>query len=151
MITLQKGEIYNPAFGNALTSLSKNTLPFETAYNVKRIVRQIKKNLTEFQSEIQEICKPFAVLKDGVPVAAPVFGLVPYDIVEDKKQECSQSLEKFLTEEFSIESNMVSFESLSGITIAPADLLALEKVISEPASAHQSNVVDFPQQPSPVQ
>ena len=151
MITLQKGEIYNPAFGNALTSLSNNKLSFETAYNVKRIVRQIKKNLTDFQTEIQEICKPFAVVKDGVPAPATVFGLVPYEVMEEKKQECSDHLNKFLSEEFSIESHMLSFESLSAITIAPADLLALEKLISEPSAVPQSNVVDFPQQPSPVQ
>lgn len=150
MITLQKGEIYNPVFGNALTSLSNSKLSFETAYNIKRIVRQIKTNLSAFQTEITEICKPFAVIDEkGNPTPAKTFGMIPFEIKEEMKPECLQHVEKFLTEEFSIESHMVSFESLAGISVSPTELLALEKIISEPCEAPRSNVVDFPQQPSP--
>lgn len=154
MIKLTFNQLNNPNFGGAITKLAQQVgfASPSVAYNVSRIMRQISAKTKEARNEFAVFAEAFTMKdENGKFVPAEEMGAYPFKVIPEQKEAFEAQTVAFFNTETTIESNPLTIEDLGSVEISPADLLALDGIISAEASANlpqSAAQLSLEQQPS---
>jgi len=124
----------NPIFVPALRKLATADLPFRTAWNLRRMLKQFDKLIIEVQEgQAKFINKYGEKEKEGllVPQKDEEGKIIPnsFIIPEDKQTDLNAEGMKLMQKEWTIESEKLTSEELEKACISATDLDILEFVL----------------------
>lgn len=133
MINLSYKVINSESFNQALSYLAQQQgfSNFQAAYNVARIVRQFKKEVTTAREIYQKWADEYFVKneKSGYETAENPSAICPFKIKDGKEQEFEQKMADFLKTEVEIKSSLLSPGDMGGVKLSPQQILALEPIL----------------------
>jgi translation initiation factor IF-2 len=122
-IVLRLNQINSPLFQSALNTLaqSKDLKDINAAYNVSRILRQIRAALDEARRHITEKAKDFMEPLHDEPEKMVIRA--------DRKGDFEAMLAEFVVQEITIESHKIKLADLHQTKLTPDQILALDCLI----------------------
>lgn len=141
MIKLTYKELNGAEFNAALDALAKQTnfKDFQAAYNVSRILRQVKNEIGIARELFTKMVEQYYVKDEtGKPkIAEKPNPYTPWEIEESKQKEFDAKMEDFLKTKVELKSYKIKQEDLGSIKLTPQQILALEVIFDSESFALQ--------------
>lgn len=132
MINLTFKHLNDGEFNRSLLRLSKEQgfSNFNASYNVAKLVRKLGKELKTAQEMHSNIVKKYANMDEKGGFIRPEGGHLPYEIKAENQKPYNEELEQFMKTEVKVEVPPLTVEDLGTITLSPAEINALEPLLT---------------------
>lgn len=134
---IKNHQLNNRAFVGALKELGQCNLEAKVAWNVKRMLKQFDKALSQagqtYSKVVHEFCQKDEngkLIPQNDSEGNPIPNSFTFETPE-KEQEFQDRMKDFMVQEYTIESYMLKPEDFEGAKLSATDLTLLEPIIEE--------------------
>lgn len=107
---------------SSLAKLMNKELPIKAAYRLGKLLKAVSEELTIIENNRVKLIKKYSKGEDESG---------NFEVIKEKVDDFKKEFADFLTEEVEIDCKPVSISELGDISLAPIDLIRLDKLICD--------------------
>lgn len=131
MLKLKFKNLNDENFSKALAKISVDPgwATFQAAYNVSKILRRIKNELTSARETHLSILKNYAKTDENGGFLTHKSGGFPFEIKEDLKEEYETKMKEFLETEVELDCTTIKANDIGSVKLTPSEIDTLSPII----------------------